>query len=141
PAESAPERRLVFVPAWFFSICTEGVPASAQTSTSVTVAAAGTMHRPVKLALVRTVADWVSLSKVQDLMVFTTAILEELTLFAPMVVTKVPEVETSPERSPFVTTVLPENLARLPDAGVPEVVTVPEPERVTQEGTPLFSMS
>src|SRR6185437_15966111 len=108
PAESAPERRLVFVPAWFFSICTEGVPASAQTSTSVTVAAAGTMHRPLRLALVRTVADWVSLSKVQERIVFTTAILEELTLFAPMVVAELPEVVTSPVRFPLVIAVAPE---------------------------------
>jgi hypothetical protein len=43
------------------------------------------------------------------------------------VVASVPEVVTSPVRSPLVIEVEPENLVRLPDAGLPVVVTVPEP--------------
>ena len=52
---------------------------------------------------------------------------------APTVVTNAPEVVTSPDRSPFVMDVVPENLAIFPEAGVPVVVTVPLPLGVHHE--------
>src|SRR5580698_10365640 len=48
------------------------------------------------------------------------------------VAASVPLVVTSPLRSPLVTDVAPENLARLPVAGEPVVVTVPEPAAAWQ---------
>jgi hypothetical protein len=45
------------------------------------------------------------------------------------VIASVPVVVQSPERSPLVTEVEPENFARLPEAGEPVVVTVPERRR------------
>ena len=48
------------------------------------------------------------------------------------VTVSVPDVAQSPDRSPFVTLVAPLNFARLPLAGDPVVVTVPEPEIVLQ---------
>jgi hypothetical protein len=41
------------------------------------------------------------------------------------VIASVPDVAQSPERSPFVSELDPENLARFPLAGLPVVVTVP----------------
>jgi hypothetical protein len=57
----------------------------------------------------------------------TFCILAYVTLLLPMVVASAPEVVMSPERSPFVMDVAPENLVRLPIAGEPVVVTVPVP--------------
>ena len=57
-------------------------------------------------------------------------------LILPTVVASVPEVVTSPDRSPLVTEVAPENFVRLPVAGLPVVVTVPEPAGVAQVPSP-----
>src|SRR2546430_2262448 len=58
------------------------------------------------------------------------------------VVTVVPLVVTLPDKSVFVTELAPENLARLPLAGEPVVVTVPLPPPATAtQAVPLYSHS
>ena len=52
------------------------------------------------------------------------------------VVASVPEVVTAPVRSPLVIEVAPLNLVRLPEAGDPVVVTVPEPDGVAHVPSP-----
>src|SRR5262245_6168798 len=63
------------------------------------------------------------------------------TAFAAMVVARVPLVVTSPDRSPLVMLVAPENLVRLPLAGDPVVVTVPPPAGVPHVSVPFEAMA
>jgi hypothetical protein len=54
-------------------------------------------------------------------------IFEVVTALAAIVVANAPEVVMSPDRSPFVIDVAPENFVSSPVAGEPVVVTVPPP--------------
>ena len=57
-------------------------------------------------------------------------------LVCVQVIASVPDVVQSPDRSPLVITVPPENFARFPLAGDPDVVTVPDPEGAAHEQSP-----
>ena len=72
---------------------------------------------------------------------FEASALAEVGTEAPLtfttVVAKVPAVVTSPLRLPFVTEVAPEKEARFPAAGVPVVVTVPDPALIVLHPNPV----